>query len=175
MSNQTKPEIATIVALGRDGNHNHALGKDNKLIWHIKEDLKRFKELSLGHPVIMGRKTFESIFAMLGKPLPNRTNIVVTRNADWHCEGVTTVSSFQEALSLAKQLDQERIVIGGGAEIYRQALPFTTKLYLTLIDDSKEADSFFPPYEDQFPKKIFEEEHQTPEGIRYKWVDVERA
>jgi dihydrofolate reductase len=161
-----QPEIAIIVAIGK----SRELGKDNRLLWRIKEDLQRFKQLSLGHPLIMGRKTFESI----GRPLPGRTNIVITRNPTWSAEGVTVMHSFKEALEHAKTLDPEMVVIGGGTEIYVQALPYTTRLYLTLIDDSKEADSYFPAYETEFTKKVFEEKHTTPEGLSYAWVDLER-
>ena len=167
---ETTPEIAIIVAIGNDGVHNRAIGHNNQLLWRIKEDLKRFKELSLGHPLIMGRKTYESI----GRPLPGRTTIVITRNPNWTAEGVLVTHSFDEALTLAKTLDEKRIVIAGGTEIYKQALPHTNKLYLTLIEDSKEADSFFPQYEELFTKKTFEEQHTTDEGLVYTWRDLER-
>lgn len=163
----SSPEIAIIAALGK----NRALGKDNKLLWRIKEDLQRFKRLSMGHPVIMGRKTFESI----GKPLPDRTTLVITRDKNWTAEGVTVMHSFEDALNLAKTLDTERLVIAGGAEIYTCALSYTTKLYLTLIDDSsKEADAFFPAYEHIFTKKTFEEIHESAEKLIYTWIDLER-
>lgn len=165
----SQPEIAIIAAMGVGGLHNRGIGKDNRLLWHIREDLIRFKLLSLGHPVIMGRKTFESI----GKPLPGRTNIVVTQNPNWKASGVTVVHSFDEALAEAKKQSPKRIVIGGGTEIYRQALPYATKLYLTLIEDKKEADAFFPPYEHLFRKITHEEARETPEGLRYRWVDLE--
>src|SRR6185436_4027946 len=102
--------------------------------WRIPEDLQRFKRLTTGHPIIMGRKTFESIVSYLGHPLPERTNIVVTRDANWTYEGVVTAGSVEEGIEKAKQLDAEEIHIGGGAEIYKQALPYINKLYLTLID-----------------------------------------
>ncbi len=154
------------------------LGKDNQLLWHIPDDLKRFKQLTLGHPIIMGRKTFESIIASLGKPLPGRTNIVVTRDptfpARFHLAGVVVASSIEEAIEKAKQAPGgDEIFIGGGGEIYRQALPLVDKLYLTLIDDDKEGDSYFPAYESEFTKKVFEEEREY-EGLKYRWVDVER-
>jgi dihydrofolate reductase len=164
-----KPRIAIVVAIGK----NRELGLGGKLLWHIPDDLKRFKALTLGHPVIMGRKTFESIVAQLGKPLPGRTNIVVTRDADWNYEGVVVAHSLEEALAKAKELDKEEIHIGGGADIYKQALPFVDKLYLTLIDDEKEADTFFPPYEHLFTKKLSEEVREL-DGLRYRWVDLEK-
>lgn len=168
-----KPQISIVVAIGHGRRWNGALGKDGKLLWHIPEDLKRFKVLTLDHPIIMGRKTFESIVAILGKPLPRRTNIVVTRDPAWQYDGVLVAHSLEEAIDRAKELDQEEIFIGGGGEIYKAALPYVDKLYLTLIDDDKEGDSYFPPYEDQFTKKTFEEAHEWGD-ITYRWIDLER-
>ena len=164
-----KPRICAVVAIGR----NRELGKSGKLLWHIPEDLKRFKRLSLGHPIIMGRKTFESILGYLGKPLPDRTNIVITHDPAWNYEGVLVAGSVEEAIEKARALDPKEIHIGGGAEIYKQALPYIDKLFLTLIEDEKEADSFFPPYEQEFTNKTFEEGHEW-NGLKYKWVDLER-
>ena len=165
-----KPRICIVVAIGRDKNLNRVLGKENKLLWHIPDDLKRFKALTTGHPIIFGRKTFESI----GRVLPGRTNIVVTRDPNWSFEGVMVAHSLEEAIELAKALDQEEIHIGGGGQLYQEALPLVDKLYLTLIDDEKEGDAFFPPYEDQFTKKTFEEQREW-NGLKYTWVDLERA
>jgi len=165
-----KPRICAVVAIGK----NRELGKGGKLLWHIPEDLKRFKALTMGHPVIMGRKTFESIVRYIGGPLPGRTNIVITRDANWSHEGVLVFKTLEEAIEKAKELDAEEIHIGGGAQIYEQALPLIDKLYLTLIDAEGEADIFFPPYEDQFTKKTFEEEHEW-NGIKYRYVDLERV
>ena len=186
-------KICAVVAIGR----NRELGKEGKLLWHIPDDLKRFKQLTLGHPIIMGRKTFESIVGYLGGPLPGRTNIVVTRQpekliadnpymlirANEHIrsennasmdEKVIVVDSLDSAIEKAKALDAKEIHIGGGAEIYRQALPYITKLYLTRIDaEAPDADAFFPPYESEFTKITFDEEHEW-NGIKYRWVDLER-
>ena len=162
-------KICAVVAIGRRGE----LGKRGKLVWHIPDDLKRFRKLTLGHPLIMGRKTFESILSYRGAPLPDRTNIVITRHPNWKYEGVIVVHSIEEALAKARALDSVEIHIGGGAEIYKEALPFIDKLYLTLIDAEGDADTFFPPYEHLFTKKIFEEEHEW-NGIKYKYVDLER-
>jgi dihydrofolate reductase len=168
--------INAIAAIGT----NRALGKNNELLWHIPEDMKRFKQLTSGHPVIMGRKTYESIFATLKKPLPGRTNIIVTRspaelagNPAYAFENVLLTSSLEEAIEKAKELGDEEIFIGGGAQIYEQALPLVDKLYLTLIDDKKEGDAYFPAYETLFTKKIFEESREY-EGLKYMWVDLER-
>ncbi len=161
--------ICAVVAIGK----NRGLGLDGKLLWHIPDDLKRFKQLTLGHPIIMGRKTFESILGYTqGKPLPGRTNIVISRKGLTFAD-VLVVSSLEEAIAKAKELDSVEIHIGGGAQIYEQALPFIDKLYLTLIDDEKEADSFFPPFEKEFTKKVFEESREW-NGLKYQWVDLER-
>jgi dihydrofolate reductase len=164
-----KPRIIMVAAIGK----NRELGKDNKLLWHIPDDLKRFRELTTGHPVIMGRKTFESIIGYTGKPLPNRANIVVTRDSSWKHEGVVAALSVEEAITKAKALDSEHISIIGGASIYEQALPHADVLALTIIEASADADSFFPPYESEFTKKISEEQREY-KGIRYRWVDLER-
>lgn len=155
-----------IAAIGRD----RGLGKGNELLWKIPDDLKRFRELTSEHPIIMGRKTFESI----GRPLPRRTNIVVTRDATWQHEGGIAAASVEDALEKAKTAPgAEEVFIIGGGQIYEAALPVADKLYLTLIDGTKEADSFFPAYENAFTKKIFDESHEW-EGLKYRWVDLER-
>ena len=133
----------------------------------------------MGHPVIMGRKTFESIVSYIGGPLPGRANIIVTHQDPqiyrkrFSVDSVIVVPTLEEAIEKAKELDSEEIHIGGGAQIYEQALPMIDKLYLTLIDAEGEADIFFPPYEEQFTKKVFEEAHEW-NGIKYRFVDVER-
>ena len=163
-----EPVIAAVVAMGR----NRELGKDGKLLWQIPDDLRRFKELTKGHPVILGRKTFESIVSYLGGPLPKRFNIVVTRDKNWKYDGIIAVGSVEDAIAEAKKLDKY-IFIGGGAQIYEAALPYTDKLYLTLIDDEKEGDSFFPAYEKEFTQVIHDEAHEW-NGLKYRWVDLNR-
>lgn len=166
-------QIAAVVAIGR----NRELGNGNKLLWHIPDDLKRFKELTRGHPIIMGRKTFESIVGYVGGPLPDRTNIVVSRQGRTLPlpPGVFVASSLEEAIEIAREKPgAEEIHIGGGAELYKQALPMIDKLYLTLIDaEAPDADAFFPEYEKEFTKKTFEESHEW-KGLEYTWVDLER-
>jgi len=164
-----KPIVAAVVAIGK----NRELGLGNKLLWRIPDDLKRFKQLTEGHPIILGRKTFESIVGYLGHPLPGRTNIVVTRDPSWRYDGVIVAASVEEAIAEAKEIDTDWISIGGGAQIYEAAMPYITRLCLTLIDDSKEADTFFPPYETEFTKKISEEQREW-NGLNYSWVDLER-
>ncbi len=118
---------------------NNALGKNNDLIWRLPADLKRFKKVTLGHHVIMGRKTFES----LGKPLPNRTTIIISRNEDYRVEGCIIVNSLEKAILAAKN-DANPYILGGG-EIYRQALDHADILDLTLVHHSfEDADTFFP-------------------------------
>lgn len=159
-----QPRISIIAAIGR----NRELGKAGSLIWRIPEDLKRVKELTMGHPLIMGRKTYESI----GKPLPGRTNIVVSRTAD-AIEGCIVASTFEEALAIAREKDQEEIFIFGGASIYETALPITDRLYLTLIDqEDRDADTFFPEYSHLFPTMIETKDHEG--DIPYKTVVLER-
>lgn len=163
-------EVAAIAAIGR----NRELGKGNELLWHIPDDLKRFKELSMGHPIILGRKTFESIVGMIGKPLPGRMNIVVTHDAKWNHDGAVPASSIEDALGKAKLAPgAEKIIIGGGAQIYKEALPYTDTLHLTIIDDSKDADSFFPEYENEFQDMVSEELREW-KGLKYVWQDVRR-
>ena len=159
-----KPRISIIAAIGR----NRELGKRNELIWRISEDLKRVKGLTTGHPIIMGRKTFESI----GRPLPNRTNIVITRT-QMCIEGCLVFDSLEKGVAAAQAIDAEEIFIFGGASIYEEALPVTDRLYLTVIDaEDAEADAFFPDYS-SFSNVIEKEEHgeHVPP---YTWLTLER-
>lgn len=135
---------------------NLGIGRNNQLLWHISDDLKRFKKLTLNHPIIMGRKTYESI----GRPLPGRTNIVITRNKELKIEGCRITNSLDEAIKLAKEEDNEEIFIIGGGEIYKQALPLTDKLYITKVEGNYNADVFFPDYLQEFTKAIDKETHQ---------------
>jgi dihydrofolate reductase len=169
MSGGKSQEIGVVVAIGR----NREIGMEGKLLWHIPDDLKRFKELTLGHPVIMGRKTWESLPEKF-RPLPERENIVITRNSEFKAPGAIITRSIEEGLSTARKAGGgEKIFIIGGAEIYNLSLPKATHLYLTLIDDEKESDSFFPPYENIFSKKTFEEKREH-NGLKYTWVNLER-
>ena len=153
MSNEAKnvPIISMIAVISEK---TRALGIKNALLWKIDGDLPRFKKLTTGHPIIMGRKTYESI----GRPLPNRTNIVITRNPDFKPDGVVVVSSTEKALEIARKTGTDEIFVIGGGEIYKQALPFVDRLYLTIVHDEPKADTFFPDYS-EFKKEIFREEH----------------
>lgn len=117
---------------------NNALGKNNELVWHLPNDFKRFKNLTSGHHIIMGRKTFESF----PKPLPNRTHIVITRQQDYNPEGCIVVNSIEEAIKSCP-IDENIFIIGGG-EIYNLGLPFSDKIELTIVHHTFEADAFFP-------------------------------
>ena len=119
---------------------NRVIGKNNTLIWHLPADLKRFKALTTGHVIIMGRKTFESI----GKPLPNRTTIVISRQADLQIEGAIITHSVEEAILKAKSLTREDIFIVGGAEIYALSLPLADQILVTQLHDIFEGDAYFP-------------------------------
>jgi len=156
--------------IGAIGARTRALGKDNRLLWQIPEDLKRFKALTSGHPVVMGRKTWDSLPEKF-RPLPNRTNIVVTRQDGFVAEGATVVHSLDEALAAAGSADE--IFIIGGGELYAAALPQADRLYLTLVDDDTEGDAFFPAYDDF--NTILTDESAESNGIRYRWVDLERG
>lgn len=126
--------ISIIVAT----DEQNVIGKDNELIWHLPDDLKFFKQLTSGHSIIMGRKTFESI----GRPLPNRTNIIITNDQHYKAEGCHVVHSLNDALRICEH-DNERFVVGG-EQIYRLALPFATRVYLTRVHHSFEGDRHFP-------------------------------
>lgn len=131
--------ISIIVAAGK----NHAIGKDNKLIWHLPADMKFFKEKTTGHCIITGRKNYESIPPKF-RPLPNRTNIVITRQADYEAPGAIVVKSLDDAIGIAKSKGDDEIFIIGGGEIFRQCLHLTDRIYYTEIKESFEADVFFP-------------------------------
>lgn len=165
-------DVPVVIVAGM-GKRTRAIGNNNELLWHVPADLQRFKKLTLGHPIIMGRNTFESILEILGKPLPGRTNIVLTRNRSYTHEGVITAGSLDEAFAIALSEDPTEIHIGGGSELYIQALSYVDRIHLTLFDDAKEGDTFFPEFENAFAvvKEYPPEEH---EGLQFQWVDYGR-
>ena len=138
------------------------IGFENQLLWHLPKDLKHFKDITSGHPIIMGRKTYESI----GKPLLNRTNIVVSRKKDWFEEGILIVGSIKEALKFAKKIDEEVFVIGGG-NIYEQTMDVVDKLEVTLVKADLQADTFFPKIDPKIWKKTTEIFHEKDEKNEY--------
>lgn len=158
--------ISIIVAIARNG----VIGNDNRLLWHIPEDLKRFKSLTTGHPVIMGRKTFESI----GRPLPRRRNIVITRQKDFAPEGCETAHSLEEAIGMCDP--RQELFIIGGEQIYRQALPLAGRLYLTLLEKEYEGDTFFPEIDFNQWSEVYRHTcaHGTNYAFPFTFVDYER-
>lgn len=179
-----KPKISIIAAISE----NRAIGKNNQLLWRIPEDMRRFKELTTGHPVIMGRKTYETI----GKPLPNRTNIIITRDLGYKAEGAIIVHSLEEALRLAtlaqgKAPEGNEVFVMGGGEIYEQAIGLADKLYITLVHPAPkgrgspkdsgrqnfEGDVYFPDYS-EFKKELSRQEGESASGLKFTWLELER-
>ncbi len=158
------PRLSMIVAV----DETRAIGKDNRLLWYIPEDLKRFKELTSGHAVIMGENTYHSI----GRPLPNRTNVVVTLNQDLELPGCLVTHSLDEALEVARGEEQEEIFVMGGASIYKQFLPMIDRLYLTLVSGTHEADTYFPDYSDF--TNIISKEEKKDDQYEFTFFVLER-
>jgi dihydrofolate reductase len=160
-------KISIIVAIAK----NYAIGRNNDLLWHIPADLKRFKKITNGHKIIMGKLTYESL---PNRPLPNRTNIVITDNPDERFEGCTTIHSIQAALELCD--DQTESFIIGGGSVYRQFLPYCNKLYLTIVDKAFEADIYFPEINLDQWKLIEKEDHELDPtlGFAYSFLTFEK-
>jgi dihydrofolate reductase len=134
---------------------NNVIGRDNQVPWHLSTDLKRFKSLTMGHHLIMGRKTFDSI----GKPLPGRTNVVITRSAEFVAEGVTVVHSLEEGIRLASSTGDSEPFIAGGGEIYELAIHRADTMYLTRVHVEVEGDAHFPDFDDVSEWKLVDSEH----------------
>jgi dihydrofolate reductase len=158
--------ISIIAALAR----NRTIGRGNTMPWRLPEDLKRFKRLTIGHAVIMGRKTFESI----GTPLTGRNNIVITRSADWSRAGCVVVNSLEAALAAIRGPEEAFVI--GGAQIYALAMPLARRLYLTEIERDFEGDAFFPEFDRSQWREISRERHASggAEGFDYAFVECER-
>lgn len=153
---------------------NRGLGFGNDLLWKIPVDTKRFASLTTGHPVVMGRKTWDSIPAKY-RPLPGRTNIVLTRDHGWHADGAMIADSINGAReAAARSPGGEEIWVIGGATVYREFLPLANELWLTLVDGEKPADAFFPEYEACFPHEISREPFVTPDGTPAAFVRLGR-
>lgn len=168
-------KISLIAAISE----NNVIGKDNSLPWHIPEDLKRFKEITSGHPVIMGRKTYESI----GRLLPNRVNIIITRDKDYKVEGAVVVHTLDEAIAEAsaphpdllpqeEKEEVEEVFILGGGQIFEQAMDIADKLYLTIVHTEIEGDVYFPEYSG-FSKETYRMESSN-EKYKYTFLDLEK-
>ena len=156
--------ISIIAALGR----NRVIGSENSIPWKLPADMKRFRELTTGKPVIMGRKTFESI----GRPLPNRANIIITTDKNYRADSCIVVHSVDEALKAAKGSE---IMVIGGSQIYKQFLPTANRMYLTFIDKEFEGDAYFPEYSEHEWKETSREEHVDENGLKYSFVNFERV
>ncbi len=163
------PKLSIIAALQAS---DRGLGRNNDLLFRIQADLTWFKKITLGHPVIMGRKTFESI----GRLLPGRANIIITRDMEWNAPGAIVTHSLEDAIHEAQKIEHSEIFIIGGGSIYRESLPVTNRLYLTLVDSTAPADVFFPAYENDFVKNIehTEEAVDPASGLHFHHVILER-
>jgi dihydrofolate reductase len=160
---------AKISAIAAHSIGNQVIGKDGATPWNIPEDMNHFKRVTAGHTVIMGRKTHKAI----GFPLKNRTNIVLSRQTDFHAEGAIVTNSQEEALSIAQAKESEEIFIIGGEEIYRLFLPQTERLYLTIVRKFVEGDAYFPSYRDIFTREINRTECRTQE-TPFTFLTLER-
>lgn len=147
--------LSIIVAVSK----NHAIGKDNQLPWHLPADLQYFKRVTMGKPIIMGRKTYESI----GRPLPGRLNIVVSRQLSWSATGVEVVSSLAAAVALAEQHEAAEVMLIGGAQMYKAGLELADTLYLTKVDVEVDGDAFFPPIDNQSWVEVSRSAHPADE------------
>lgn len=160
-----RPLVCLIAIVARNG----GIGLNGQLLVRLPEDLRRFKQLTLGSPIIMGRKTWDSI----GRPLPGRQSIVVTRDPSWQAEGATALTSLDAALDAAGGV--ERLFVVGGAAIYALALPIADELELTEIDADLAADTFFPPWNPADFRQTAREAHETAEGLRYSFVSYRKS
>lgn len=158
-----KPIISLIAAMA----NNRVIGKNNQMPWHLPADLGHFKAITLGKPVIMGRKTYESI----GRPLPGRRNIVVSRNSDYRVEGCETAVSLEDAIKMVYEVE-ELMIIGGG-NLYSQAMPLTDRLYLTFIDLNVDGDTLFPKFEQLKLTEVKREKHLKDEKNSYDYEFVD--
>lgn len=159
-----RPEIVIIAAVGEE---SRVIGKGQDLPWHIPADLKRFKALTYGHPVIMGHRTFESLVHQFGGPLKNRRNIVLAHDAAYpQYDNVEVFSSVEEAL--ASLQDSKRLFVGGGASVYKHFLPFADRLELTIVEGRHEGDVFFPPYEHLIGSMYEQKKVRSHDGYRFE-------
>jgi dihydrofolate reductase len=156
--------LSLIVAIAK----NRVIGVNNTLPWHLPEDLKRFRALTTGHHIIMGRKTFDS----LGRLLPDRTTVIVTRNQDYKVEGAIVVHSLEAAIAACG--DDKEVFLIGGAELYKDGLKLANKLYITEIDAEYEGDAFFPEFDATQWKTEVRESHQAKNGLGFSYLTYQR-
>ncbi len=153
--------ISLVVA----ASENNAIGKNNQLIWHLPNDLKFFKNTTWGFPVIMGRKSFESV----NKPLPGRTNIVITTNPDWKAETVIVVNNLKDAIQKAAETNSKQIFIIGGGEIYKQSMDIADSIYITRVHVDVEGDTFFPVIDESKWKLTSNQDFEADEKHAYSY------
>jgi dihydrofolate reductase len=171
-----KTELVVVVAVARNG----CIGRNNQLPWHIPEDLKHFKSITSGHPVLMGRKTYQSILDQLGKPLPNRHHYVLTRDASWqaqpeHQSQVEPVDSVEQALWQAELKNEPTLMVVGGADVYAQTLPLADRIEMTEVLADIDGDAFFPVLSLTDWQKTILGEGQTSDGLGYQFCRLTRA
>jgi dihydrofolate reductase len=164
-------KVSLIVAVSQ----NNVIGRDNQLPWHLPEDLQYFKSVTMGKPILMGRKTFDSI----GRPLPGRKNIVITRDSQWTAEGVEVVHSLDDAVVAGTKAcaaaDSDEIMVIGGAQIYRDCLPMADRLYLTRVKAEVDGDAFFPNIDENQWQKTAEKAAKTIDKFDYCFQVLERT
>lgn len=174
---EVRPLITAVVAMAR----NRCIGQNNQLPWHLPEDLQHFKALTLGKPVLLGRKTYESILSMRGNPLPGRPHQVLTRQEDWqplaaHRDQVRVVRSVEESLWLTETMGEPELMVIGGAEVYSQALSMTDRLELTWIDQIVPGDAFFPEHlEAEWAEQSVSDWQTSTSGIRFRFQTLIRS
>ena len=161
-------KLSMIAAMGK----NRIIGKDNDMPWHLPADLQHFKKTTLGSPIIMGRKTYDSI----GRPLPGRLNIILSRNTDLEIEGCSVVNSLDEAIALAQEETSDEVFITGGAHLYNKFLKEADRLYITLIDEEFEGDTYFPDYTQLKWLEVSREDHLSDKKniYDYSFITLDR-
>jgi dihydrofolate reductase len=166
---ERQPRIAYVVAM----DDNRLIGRQNDLPWRLPDDMRWFRDQTMGKPCIMGRKTYDSLPERF-RPLPGRLNIVVTRNADYQAPGAVVAHSVEEALRAAG--DAEEVIIVGGADLFRRLLPVADRLYLTEVHDAAEGDVYFPPFDRGEWREIFRQEHPADErhSLAFTWLILDR-
>jgi dihydrofolate reductase len=162
-----KAPIILVLAMADNG----VIGVSGAIPWRIADDMKRFKALTMGKPIVMGRKTWDSFPK---KPLPGRTNIVVTRDRSWRAQGATVAHSFEDALTLAEREQPSEIAVIGGAEIFKAAMTRAARVELTQVHIDTEGDTRLEPFDTKVWRENARSEHTTPDGLRYSFVTLKR-
>jgi len=174
MTTLHNPRISMICALSQ----NRVIGKGDRIPWHIKQDLMRFKHKTIGHTVIMGRATFESVmgyYKRSGRPVPDRRHIIITRDPSYDPghPGCFRVGSVEEALQKAREIEAEEVFVSGGAQVFEQFMPHAARLYLTVVEGTFDGDKFFPDY--SAFTKVINREGKEENGITFTFLDLEKA